>query len=65
MSQRVNDGEERRKIMVKAVKSEGELDEQEGADRHRGQMSTGSRRESVQRREQKIRQHRKKERKKQ
>lgn len=27
LSERVNDGEEQREIMVKAVKSEGELDE--------------------------------------
>lgn len=36
LSQRVNDGEEQREIMVEAVKSEEELDEQEGEDRGRG-----------------------------
>lgn len=30
LSQRVNDGEEQREIVVEAVKSEGELDEREG-----------------------------------
>lgn len=33
LSERVNDWEERREIRVEAVKSDGELDEQEGEDR--------------------------------
>lgn len=33
LSRVVNDGEEQREIMVEAVKSDGELDEQEGEDR--------------------------------